>query len=242
MTDPADDTDAGTIDAGTIDYATVSAAIEPTGMLARGGFLVERDGADLPAVPVLPDGAACRSVIVIGNVGGTMWPAFRSTGAGGADPLDAWTRSTLAPIAERLGAAFVHPSDEPFQPFQRWAGLADDVWQSPIGLLVHPEHGLWHAYRGAFLFADEVVGLPRVGLRENPCLTCEDQPCLSTCPVDAFSPGAYDHERCRGHVRSGAEPVCLTDGCAARRACPVNRDGYYGPDQMVFHMRAFVGE
>ncbi len=88
----------------------------------------------------------------------------------------------LGPIAVSLGATFVHPSDEPFRPFQRWAQLADDVFSSPIGLLIHPEHGLWHAYRGAFLFAHELSDLPVTGLSESPCLTCADQPCLVDMP------------------------------------------------------------
>jgi hypothetical protein len=178
---------------------------------------------------------------VVGNIGGAMWGLFRAAETPGPEPLDRWTRATLQPIGQDLGAAYVHPSDEPFQPFQRWAQRADDVWSSPIGLLVHPTYGLWHAYRGAFLFPVEVTGLPLVGQRSNPCHTCADQPCRSTCPVDAFTTEGYDHERCRDHVRSGTEPVCLTGGCAARRACPVNRDGHYGPDQMAFHMKAFAG-
>lgn len=225
-----------------VDYATVAAAIEATGMTARGGFVVDADRWDLAPVPDVAAGVPCVTVIVVGNIGGAMWPPFRASATPGPDPLDHWTRSRLRPIADRFGASFVHPSDEPFQPFQRWAELADDVWQSPIGLMIHPEHGLWHAYRGAFLFGDVITGLPRVGVHESPCLACADQPCLSTCPVDAFAPGVYDHERCRGHVRSDAEPRCRFDGCAARRACPVNHDGFYGPDQMEFHMAAFVGE
>ena len=147
----------------------------------------------------------------------------------------------LRPIAEQFGAWYVHPSDEPFQPFQRWARRADDVWQSPIGLLVHGRHGLWHAYRGAFLFSDEVHGLPAVGAATSPCLTCVDQPCLTTCPVGAFGPDGYDVAACAGHVRSDADPRCRTLGCAPRLACPVGVEFTYGPDQMAFHMQAFVG-
>jgi hypothetical protein len=147
----------------------------------------------------------------------------------------------LLPIADRLGAGYVHPSDEPFQPFQRWAQRADDVWPSPIGLLVHSAYGLWHAYRGAFLFAGDIAGLPDVGRSRQPCLTCTDRPCLSTCPVDAFTVDGYDADACAGHVRSASEPNCLGDGCAARRACPVGVEFRYGPDQMRFHMEAFSG-
>lgn len=220
-------------------YDDVAAAIEPTGMIARGGF--EVGAHDRDDVPGLPDGRAARTVVVVGNAGGAMWPGFRAAEPRGPDPLDRWTRAVLSPVAERFDAHFVHPSDEPFQPFQRWAQRADDVWQSPIGLLVHPEYGLWHAYRGAFLFATEVDGLPPVGRSTSPCLDCIGRPCLSTCPVDAFDSDGYDAAACAGHVRSGADPACGRTGCAARLACPVGREFRYGADQMAFHMRAFAG-
>jgi len=206
-------------------------------MAVRGGFVVER--AD--HVPARADGLPTVSVVIVGNVGGAMWPRFRREQRDESDPLDAWTRRVLRPIAEAHDADLVHPSDIPYQPILAWAQRGAEVWPSPIGLLVDARYGLWHAYRGALLFADEVAGLPTRSGATSPCVGC-DQPCLTSCPVDAFTPGHYDHEACRSHVRSGTQPRCLTDGCAARRACPVNADGYYGADQMEFHMRAFVGD
>lgn len=226
-----------------VHYEAVAAAIAPSGMIARGGFVpVASDG-----VPPLTDGRPVRTVVVVGNVGGAMWSRFRAGERPVPDPLDDWTRRMLQPVADRFGAGFVHPSDEPFVPMQRWAQRADDVFESPIGLLIHPDHGLWHAYRGALLFPEVLAGLPPVGRRGSPCATCVDQPCRSACPVDAFATDGlrlvgYDHIRCRDHARSGREPRCLTEGCAARRACPVDAAGRYDTDQMSFHMRAFVGD
>lgn len=221
-------------------YEHVAAAVADTGLALRGGFALA-PGDDVAGLPGVPDGRPPRTVLIVGNVGGAMWPRFRREERPGPDPLDAWTRAVLRPVAERFGAAYVHPSDEPFQPFQRWAQRADDVWPSPIGLLVHRDHGLWHAYRGAFVLADEVAGLPPVGGATSPCLTCADQPCLSACPVGAFSTDGYDVGACAGHVGSDRDPDCLHLGCAARLACPVGVASRYGPDQMAFHMRAFVG-
>ena len=224
-----------------VEYASVASTVASTGMVVRGGFVVDPGDDALPPVPNLPDGQVCHTVLVVGNVGRAMWPEFRNGETAGPDPLDRWTRSQLRPIAEQFGAAFVHPSDPPFQPFQRWAQRADDVWRSPIGLLVHHAFGLWHAYRGAFLFGDEVTGLPEVGAHTSPCLTCRDRPCLTACPVGAFTPDGYDSASCAGHVRSSNTPDCLTTGCLARCACPVGTEFRYGPDQMRFHMQAFVG-
>ena len=207
-------------------YADVVAALAGTGMVARGGFVTE----------------PTRTIVVIGNVGGAMWPLFRAAEQRVDDPLDTWTRSVLAPIAASLGADFVHPSDEPFQPFQQWAHRAEGIAQSPIGILIHPQYGLWHAYRGAFLFPFALDDLPEPISDASPCLSCPDQPCLTACPVDAFTIGNYDADACRAHVRSRAAPVCIEAGCAARLACPVGTEHRYGPDQMHFHMKAFVGE
>ena len=207
-------------------YAEVVAALEPTGMVARGGFVE----------------APTRTLVVIGNVGGAMWPLFRAAEQPVADPLDTWTRSVLQPIAVSLGADFIHPSDEPFQPFQRWAQRAEGIARSPIGILIHPEYGLWHAYRGAFVFPFAVGGVPAPTEGQSPCVSCADQPCLSACPVDAFTIDGYDADACRGHVRSRSEPACIEAGCAARLACPIGTRHRYGADQMHFHMRAFVGE
>ena len=221
----------------TVTYQHVVAALLPTNLVARGGFRVDSH----------EHVGTVRTIVVIGNIGSAMWSKFTSERTLGPDPLDRWTRQQLTPIAESLGASLVHPSDEPFHPFQRWAQRAEDVWSSPIGLLIHREHGLWHAYRGAFLFGHEITDLPTIGLSVSPCLSCADQPCLSACPVDAFGTDAsgtltYDSDRCRAHVAGAGAPRCANDGCAARCACPINAGGKYESEQMAFHMAAFVGK
>lgn len=224
-----------------VEYSDLAAAVGEIGMVARGGFDADAWVDPASPIPALADGRPTRTVVVVGNVGGAMWPHFRRGERREPDPLDGWTRRELGAIAARFDAGFVHPSDRPFQPFQRWAQLADDVWPSPIGLLIHGEHGLWHAYRGALLLPTPVLGLPATGATASPCATCRDQPCRSTCPVGAFTSDGYDSVACTEHVRSDEEPRCLVTGCAARRACPVNAGGHYADDQMRFHMEAFVG-
>lgn len=129
-----------------MDYAQVDRAIEAAGMVARGGFHpAPEDG-----VPELGPGRPARTVILAGDVGGRMWPAFAAARANlaAADPLDAWTRAVLADVAERCGAVALFPfGGPPYLPFQRWARRAEPVAPSPIGILIHPDWGLWHAYR-----------------------------------------------------------------------------------------------
>lgn len=208
-----------------VEYRDIVARVEPTGFVVRGAVR-RADG---------------TTIVLVGNIGGTIWSAFRAGQSEADHPLDDWTRSVLSPIADEFGARYVHPSDEPYQPFQRWAEAAGGVWRSPIGLLIDAQYGLWHAYRGAFVFDAEVSGVPEPTGAVSPCSTCDDQPCLSTCPVDAFSAAGFDDAACREHLIASTEPDCLTDGCVARRACPVAAERRYGPDQMGFHMRALLG-
>lgn len=218
--------------AATTAYDDIARAVAGFGFIGRGWF---RDD----------DG---RTIVIIGNTAADMWSHFEAGRRDEPNPLDAWTRRCLEPIAAGFGADYVHPSDEPFVPFQRWAQQADTVWPSPIGLLIHPEYGLWHAYRGAFVFppGHEVVDVEHDERHArspvtSPCVNCVEQPCLSACPVDAFSTDGYDHVACRRHVAGDDSPDCLHDGCVARCACPVGTSLRYGAAQMLFHMRAFAG-
>jgi hypothetical protein len=124
-------------------------------------------------------------------------------------------------------------------PFQRWAQRAEPVAPSPLGLLIHPRYGLWHSYRGALAFAQAFdVAAPKRA--PSPCESCDGRPCLSACPVGAFTGDGYAVGDCASWVGSVAGRPCAETGCLARHACPVGRDYAYGPEQASFYMRAFV--
>lgn len=211
---------------------TLAAAIAGHGFVTRGGFYpAAADG--VPGEPA--------TVVLIGNAGPAMWRAFTQDvpAPTEADPLDAWTRGVLGVVAERLGASALFPFDgPPYWPFQRWAQRADGVFPSPIGPLIHPAYGLWHAYRAAFLFAER-LDLPARPQGRSPCESCAGKPCLAACPVGALSPGAYDVPGCVAHLDAPAGADCMDLGCRARRACPVGRDDPYAAAQAAFHMAHF---
>lgn len=217
--------------------ADLSAALAGHGMALRGGFAATvADG-----LPDIAPGRPARSLILIGNIGGAMWPAFASAGPhAGADPMDCWTRQVIDSCAARFGAHALYPFDgPPYFPFQRWAERAEGVRQSPLMIFIHPRFGLWHAYRAALLFAENLA-LPVPATGAHPCDTCDGQPCLSTCPVGAFSSRGFDDLACARHVDGPDGAECRERGCLARRACPVGADFQYPHDQMAFHMEAFL--
>lgn len=203
--------------------------LDPHGLAIRGGFHATADDG-------LPDG----TLILIGNLGGALWSAFMAARRDEPHPLDSWTRRVVGPIAEKLGAHALYPFDgPPWHPFQRWAQRAEGLKPSPVGPLMHPEYGPWHAYRAALLFPGH-LSLPPPPTPAHPCESCRDQPCLSACPVDAVGPGRYAVAACVREVTGPDRAVCRSGGCAARRVCPVGRRHAYGDEQQGFHMAAFL--
>jgi hypothetical protein len=146
----------------------------------------------------------------------------------------------IGDLAEAWGARALFPfGGLPHLPFVAWAKRAEPVAESPLGILIHPDYGLWHAYRGALAFA-EALALPPRAERPRPCDTCADQPCLSACPVDAFTAEGYDVSACADHLAAPAGADCMAEACRARRACPIGRDTIYVPEQARFHMTHFL--
>jgi hypothetical protein len=185
---------------------------------------------------------ATGTLVLLGFIGGEGWAAFAASSEaedGAPNPLDRWSRRIVDAIAADLGASALYPfQGPPWLPFQRWAQRGDAVFVSPLGILIHPEFGLWNSYRGALAF-DERLELPAKPTQASPCESCAEKPCLATCPVSAFSGGGYDVARCRAHIATPAGTNCMSDGCLARIACPVGATHRYAAPQAAFHMRAF---
>ncbi len=152
----------------------IARTLAPSGLVLRGAFHpAPEDG-----VPAMADGRAAATVVLVGNVGSSIWPVFSDQGlaSDAENPLDRWAEKVLTEAAAGFGAEARFPfGGPPYLPFQRWAMRADEVFPSPIGPLIHPDYGLWHAYRGALLFAARLALPPRTR-RDHPCETCADKP------------------------------------------------------------------
>ena len=218
-----------------MDLAQIEQSFQEAGLTPRGAF---HPGAG-DAVPPLTADAPARTLVLAGNAGPRMWRAFDAARAGGGMNLDAWSARILHELAARFGGRAVFAFERPYLPFQRWAMRAEACYPSPLGLLIHPDYGLWHGYRGALLFA-AAMALPPPDRRASPCASCPDRRCLSACPAGAFDGRAYAVPACARHLAGAPEPACMDIGCLARHACPVGRDYRYAPAQARFHMRAFL--
>jgi ferredoxin len=214
--------------------ADVRTAIETRGLSYRGAFH--------PTAEDLPDGSDVGTLVLVGFTGNTNWQHFRDSPEardGAPDPLDRWSRRVIGALAEELGATALFPfAGPPWLPFLKWAQKAEPVHPSPLGMLIHPDWGLWHSWRGALAFR-ETLELPPPDRRPRPCDTCADKPCLSACPVNAFTRAGYHVAACIAHIDSPRGTDCMEEGCRARRACPIGVEHRYSDEQAEFHMRAF---
>lgn len=219
-------------------FESYARRIAATGLTARGAFRVEPGD----RVPPTATSDGERTLILIGNADPAFWPAFRQSaefGDGLPHPLDRWSERIITELGRSLDGHALFPfKGPPYHPFQSWARRAETLYPSPLGMLIHPDYGLWHAYRGALIVNRRLHGLPDRSRAMSPCLSCADQPCLHTCPVDAFDGNAFDAGACAAHL-SGPNR-CMDEGCRARNACPAGKAFRYMRKQHRFHLAAFL--
>jgi len=217
----------------------IEQALAEHGLILRGGFnFVEAD-----AAPASVTGEPAKAVLLVGQAGAAPWPHFLKWRQAKADdmanPLDTWSREVIGEIGSRFGARAVSPNDKPFLPFQQWAMRAEGLKPSPLGILMHPRYGLWHAYRGALLF-DVRISIQPPAEAIHLCDLCVGKPCMKSCPVGAHSESGFAYKSCVEHVRSPAGEACRERGCLDRNACPEGAGYRYPADAQAFHMAAFA--
>jgi hypothetical protein len=178
------------------------------------------------------------TLVLIGPDEPAFWPIFE-TGAefqdGEDNPLDRWSHRVMTDLAVGFEGSALFPfGGPPFQPIFTWALRTGRLWSSPSGFLVHAPAGLFVSFRGILLLPgvhDAIAGT-------QPCLTCTGKPCKTACPVGAFDDG-YNLTACKSHLADANGHDCMTQGCRARRACPIGQ-GHRLPAQATHHMKAFL--
>lgn len=217
-------------------FRKIDTALKTAGLSLRGGI----EKSDQTERYFLSDGRPVMTILMVGNIGGAFWAEFAKSAEDRVNPLDRWSHSVISSAIKDFDGEVVMPNDgPPYYPFQQWAMTAEPVAPSPLKILIHPNYGLWHAYRGAIFCADKIK-LPKREDCASPCVSCLDKPCLTTCPVGAITSNGYDVAACASHMKSDAGKECLTSGCKARHVCPVGREYAYENRQSRFHGQAFL--
>ena len=218
-------------------YAAILEAFAGTGLLVRGGFVARDD----EALPAGPDGNPAGAIVLLGNAGGDLWPAFSAGRRDEPHPLDEWARRTVDPAAARLDARTVYPNDRPWHPFQQWALRAEPVAPSPIGLLIHPDYGLWHAYRAALLL-DEAPAGPAAPDRPARAVRHLRRPAVPERLPRRRPLRAPDSTCPPARATCAAAPRRTAWSSAAARATAARSVATAGSrtEQVTFHMQAFL--
>ena len=229
-----------------IDMDDIQALAAEHGLVLRGGFEI-REG---DAVPECQPGQAAGVLLLFGQVGSGIWERFSQSAEyadGNPDPLDRWSARMGEMMARHLGGRALFPFEgPPWHPFGQWAQRAESLRPSPLGILMHPDHGLWHAYRFAIALpaTPNTSGqklFPQASLSpaRHACDNCVDTPCLQACPVKAFSNDGYDVAACAAYLHEHEQAPCHQLGCLARLACPEAPSLRYEPEHARFHMKQF---
>lgn len=174
-------------------------------------------------------------LILIGNAGPAFWRVLQANDNTGSDPVDDYSRQLARRFVEEYlcaSAEILYPGTGAL-PLQQLGALAGWHYSSPLGIGIHPQYGLWFAYRAAVLTdAPLTPSEPLPGV--SPCQHCTDRPCLSACPPRALAQTAPpDLTRCLDWRRTPGSSCNNT--CLARLACPVGHEHRYDNSQIQYH-------
>ncbi|MGI9604967.1 MAG: hypothetical protein ACR2P0_02390 [Acidimicrobiales bacterium] len=207
------------------------------GLLLQGAIAIDDLGEDVRTTLAESgfDLTGSTSLVLLGQVGGRLWKRHVSRRLDMPNPFDDVTVELVSTWIENAhpNALFsiVYPGPAPV-PLGRLAERLGWGSPSPLGLTIHPEHGLWIAHRIAFL-TDLAFSRPQTP-GPHPCSTCADTPCVTACPVGAVSLNTgFDVEACSVHrIETGSG---CAEQCFARNVCPVGGNNRYEPAQMRHH-------
>lgn len=181
--------------------------------------------------------------LVLLGTASNFWPLFKDSPEfldQETDPIDRWSARVIGDLAQTFGANPFFPSDgPPYPPFVQWALASGRAFTSPSQMLVHDTVGMMISFRGALHF-EQSFDIPPPLLAHSPCKDCASRPCLSICPAQALVDGGpYQLATCHRHLETPAGTPCLTEGCLARRACPLSLGAERQFEQNAHHMRYF---
>lgn len=152
-----------------------------------------------------------KTLCLIGNGGTALWEQLPHPLNVLDHPIDIYTKNKMIDFA---GSALdsdieiLFPNDGYTLPLQKIARVLNLSSQSPIGIDINNEFGLWFAIRGVFLTSKKVP-LSHHEINISPCDTCNDKPCLLS-----------------------------TSFAQARLNCPIKCEQKYKDSQIKYHQKA----
>lgn len=188
-----------------------------------------------------------KSIILVGFSGRGFWetlreflkgnPEFRDTREDWIDEYTLLQFTTTSRILEEEKVTYT--MSFPFGSagfaldFSKLGELGGVGVKSLMGILIHPEYGLWVSLRGAIVTDLEFTHYDKLLSAFNPCPHCS-KPCISACPATTVSENGWDYVAC---MKFRLNDNTCRDNCASRRACPYGREHQYSEEQLAHHHR-----
>jgi hypothetical protein len=125
-------------------------------------------------------------LLLLGSHGKRYWEAAQPLPVNDLHPIDQYVCGEIRKHLAAVDYRILYPGDHllPLTDLGRLAGWHNT---SPLGLGIHPKHGLWFAYR-ALLLANAVNLETELGTgAARPCESCSAQPCIAACPAGAVA-------------------------------------------------------
>lgn len=152
-----------------------------------------------------------KTLCLIGNGGKALWEKLPHPLDASTDPIDRYTKTKILDFAENIledEIEILFPNSGYTLPLQKIGRALNLCTQSPIGVDINSEFGLWFAFRGVFLTSKDLPSIVQEKT-SSPCELCLEKPCLVT-----------------------------SDIARARLLCPVKKEHQYLLQQINFHSNA----
>ena len=193
------------------------------------------------AAPMLP--ANWTAAVLVGSTGGAMWTSITTRGFLERDhPVDEHATEGIEAFvadvrrtgrrAERVWPQTPGTMEVGPLPITKIGEAAGWGRRSPLGIGIHPRHGLWIGYRGLVL-VDGAWKRRVEPEAPHPCDQCTERLCVTTCPAAAIGLTKGIRADPCFIERLRPEAACASS-CLSRLACPVG-DGRYPSAQLAHH-------
>lgn len=228
--------------------------LKEAGFALQAVILVKELPADLheQLVQACPHTEQFRQLLLFGNAGPGFWHAAHQYLGDHPIPIEEHPLDQYASmvarqfmqreVGENVAYQILYPGAFTVN-LQSLGQLLGWHTSSPLMIGIHPEYGLWSAYRVLMLAnTDFASSLPESRHKaqltdrirtKSPCESCQTRDCVQVCPAQAMNEDGFDIERCLGY-RKQINSRCQNT-CVARLACPVGSEYRYSAEQIHYH-------
>lgn len=125
------------------------------------------------------------TLCLVGSGGKSLWEHLPHPLNLDQNPIDNFSREQMNLFAKNyLGSdiEILFPHDSITLPLQKIGRAVNQSAQSPLGIDISPEYGLWFSFRGVFLTNNIPIDIINSSF-SLPCNVCTDKPCTNSSEI-----------------------------------------------------------